>query len=77
MHFDYNHPHTPTNTYNLYKIIYQPHTQTLLLVSVLQCHPQEGITYNILNQYIQFTYTLLKIMAAINIKTWILLTTGC
>ena len=36
MHTDYNHPHTPTNAYNLYKITDHPYTWTHIDHSIKQ-----------------------------------------
>jgi hypothetical protein len=54
MHWDYNHPYTPTNAHNLYKIINNPHTSSLLHVSAINCHPQGDIIQNIIHRQLYY-----------------------
>jgi hypothetical protein len=43
MHCDHNQPNTSTNAHNLHKIMYHPHTLTLVHVSAITRHPQGDI----------------------------------
>ena len=73
---DHSHPHKPNNAKNLQKITYRPYTRTLSHVLAINYHPQpDTITKEYKKEYMQFTYTILKInKSVININIWIIQT---
>jgi hypothetical protein len=64
VHCDHNDPYTPTNVYNLYKIVNHPYTWTLLHVLAINCHHQGDNTKayetNTSNLHTQFNICLFQ-----------------